>query len=565
MARRITGEATSSPSPRSTDEDRAPMPRRIAPLVAVLLLLFTPGRAAAADPADPYMAVGVQLLSAGQVDKAIAAFHKAVQVSPRNPKAYNNLGYALEEKGLLDQALQAYVAALKIKPDYGDARDNLVHAACSKSRQLNDRGDHSEAETLLKRVIAQFPRAAEAHYFLGVTYKEWGKDADALRSWQQAATLRPDSGISWYVAASQKMGAGDFAGALDDLRKAIAKTPKNAYAHNAMGMALANTGQMAASLQAFQAAVKVQPGYANAWVNIGEVLSATGQPAKAMEAYQKATRANPRSAVAALKLAQACYNGGNMAQAEASAKKAVELRSDWAPARLQLGLLYARQKKYREAVAEFEAGVRADAHDVSCHYALGLIYAAAGEGPRAVKAFQEVIRINPQHQYAQDARLRLQVLATSTVSPSPSPPGTGAEPRAVSKPGLTLMLAPRWTETPLAPEDGEKYLLVARSSDGNTLWFYKPKSVPGGAGLKDVARYTAGEAKKMGFSQKEESEHPFGGHPGYRYLFAGGPADDFYLYVAVVKGKAYVLRAHGKVPADFEEFEKITGAAVLGN
>ena len=50
-------------------------------------------------------------------DKASAAYRRALQEFPDNPKALNSLGLALYQLGNMDEALQIYINVAKLSPD----------------------------------------------------------------------------------------------------------------------------------------------------------------------------------------------------------------------------------------------------------------------------------------------------------------------------------------------------------------------------------------------------------------------------------------------------------------
>jgi Flp pilus assembly protein TadD len=553
------------------------MQRRVHALFALLLLLMlaTPGAATwAADPADALIAQGVKLLQAGHTDQAIAVFARAVQASPHNPVAHNNLAYALEEKGDLDKALAEYYAAVKLKPDYKDARDNLAHAVCSKARQLSNHGETDAALGMLGKVTTEMPDAAEAWYTTGVILKDAGRDSEALNAWQHAAELKPNSGITHYVAASVRYEAKDFTTAIDELKKALQLTPKNVYAHNLMGMALAQQRQFPAALSEFQAAVKIEPGYANAWINIGEVANAMGQPQQALDAFQHAAKANPHNCAAALKIAQVLYRSGDFSHARDMASKAVELCPQSSDAQLQLGLACMRLSHYKESLEHLTKGKELNPRDWQCSYALCVLYAAAGQRASALHELEDLKKTNVEPAMVAKAQGFINSMPDHGVaspspglpnSPTPSPaasadPGAVAM-RPVAKDGITLDIPKSWYEWQLTGDENQQYALETRSKTGTVLFLYRRKPVPGGASLKQVADYVADESSKLGYKAAEQVEHPFGGKPGWRYMFLGSGGEQVYLYVTLEGGFAYAMRGHVKQPDDLSTFERIAASA----
>ena len=59
------------------------------------------------------------------MDRAIAAYKKALSLKPDYANAYNNMGVALTEQGNLEEATIAYNKAISIKPNYANAHRNL--------------------------------------------------------------------------------------------------------------------------------------------------------------------------------------------------------------------------------------------------------------------------------------------------------------------------------------------------------------------------------------------------------------------------------------------------------
>ena len=103
--------------------------------------------------------------------KAAAAYRKALQEMPDNPKALNSLGLALYQQAQFEEALQIYKRAAQVSPD-----DPLP---MEKLAQLLERTGH------LKEAIVAATRAAEL--FLNQ------RDVDkAIENWVRVTVLDPD-------------------------------------------------------------------------------------------------------------------------------------------------------------------------------------------------------------------------------------------------------------------------------------------------------------------------------------------------------------------------------------
>ncbi len=72
--------------------------------------------------------LGVALLGRRETDEAIAHFQKALQINPSYAEALNNLGLILADRGLLDEAIARFQTALEIDPSYAETHNNLANA-----------------------------------------------------------------------------------------------------------------------------------------------------------------------------------------------------------------------------------------------------------------------------------------------------------------------------------------------------------------------------------------------------------------------------------------------------
>jgi tetratricopeptide (TPR) repeat protein len=65
-------------------------------------------------------------INAGEFDKAEASFKRALELNPRHPIAYNELGLVYRKKGQFAEARASYEKAIALVPDFHFARLNLA-------------------------------------------------------------------------------------------------------------------------------------------------------------------------------------------------------------------------------------------------------------------------------------------------------------------------------------------------------------------------------------------------------------------------------------------------------
>lgn len=95
-----------------------------------------------------YRKEGKQLQEAGDLQRASAAYRKAVAVYPIYAEAYNDLGVVLESMGDLPHAEESYKTALRLKPELAGAHSNLA-LLYEESGKIKEAGEHWAARARL--------------------------------------------------------------------------------------------------------------------------------------------------------------------------------------------------------------------------------------------------------------------------------------------------------------------------------------------------------------------------------------------------------------------------------
>lgn len=135
-----------------------------------------------------YYDYGCTAQLAGHPVKAAELFRKTIELDPRNPDAYNALGYMWAERGEhLDEAERLIRKALSFDPGNGAYLDSLGWV-------FYQRGDHAAALEQLLRAVKALPEPDPVvHEHVGDTYRALGRAAEALFHWQKAAQLDPQN------------------------------------------------------------------------------------------------------------------------------------------------------------------------------------------------------------------------------------------------------------------------------------------------------------------------------------------------------------------------------------
>jgi DNA-binding response OmpR family regulator len=117
------------------------------------VLESTAGRKPGGPSAEPQFRKGKELLLAGQVDAAVAAFEEATRVEPFSAEAHYQLAKALRAKGDAFRAMTAFEKAVEL-------RQGFFQALRSLAALYTEKGFRRKAAETLERALASAPDGA---------------------------------------------------------------------------------------------------------------------------------------------------------------------------------------------------------------------------------------------------------------------------------------------------------------------------------------------------------------------------------------------------------------------
>lgn len=162
---------------------------------------------------------------------------------------------------------------------------------------------------LLKQSFKVFPRRKRIHELeaavldnpsagnfeeLGELYSEEGQWARARQCYDKSISARTDSPDPFYRRGIAELALGDFAAALPDLERVVAKDPQYDF-HRAIGLlahAYANTGQPDKAESYFQQAVKIST-LSETYYNYATFLASQGRRQEAADWAMKILAKKP--------------------------------------------------------------------------------------------------------------------------------------------------------------------------------------------------------------------------------------------------------------------------------
>lgn len=228
-----------------------------------------------------YNNLGNALRDAQELDDAVLAYRRAVELKPDYADAHNNLGNALRETGDAASALMSCARAIELKPGYAEAFNNLGNA-------LKDLGELDAAIAAYGKAIGAKPAFVEAHLNLGIAMQAKGHDDAALECLRESVRLAPQLAVAHDKLASLLLRRGEIQGAIEAYRHIVELTPDSASAHNALGNALNGAGRVPEAVPCYECAIALEPDFADAHHNLANALRRVGAPERALAHARRA-------------------------------------------------------------------------------------------------------------------------------------------------------------------------------------------------------------------------------------------------------------------------------------
>ncbi len=197
------------------------------------------------------------------------------------------------------------------------------------------RANVAGAELLARRV----PESARNQLFLGSSYMEAGRVADAIPHLEHALRLNPKSASAHNHLGGALLARGQVREAIAQLRQAAALDPRDERLPFNLGNALNAAGQPSEAARAFERALAINPDFAAAHDNLGIFLLSRNRVAEALTHLRRAVELAPGSPDMHNDLAAALAQAGKRDEAIEHVKRALELQPDHGPARENLAIL----------------------------------------------------------------------------------------------------------------------------------------------------------------------------------------------------------------------------------
>jgi tetratricopeptide (TPR) repeat protein len=152
------------------------------------------------------------------------------------------------------------------------------------------------------------------------------------------------------------INAGDFAGAIIELREAIKLKSNDSETHKHLGWALINNSQPDEAIPILREAVRLKPDYSEAWACLGVALTNTRKYDEAAEVFRKMIRGKPNDAIALYNLGVTLGSSGKNSEAADAYREVIRIKPDYAEAYCTLGMILRTQGDFAGSLSMIHKG-----------------------------------------------------------------------------------------------------------------------------------------------------------------------------------------------------------------
>ncbi len=218
------------------------------------------------NPAAPkevttLLALATELLSAGRPADAIVPLREAALLEPSNSVIQHDLGLACLEVGNVADAVLALQAAVASDPRHTDAYFRLGIA-------LEKQGDLGGAIVAYDRATELQPSLTEAWFRAGALVYTLGHRDEAIGCFRRAAATGGNTSFGRLGKARALLTEDRNEEAELVLRKALARDPSNALAHELLGTLLSEIGRFEEARECFERAIALAPLLAGSYYDL---------------------------------------------------------------------------------------------------------------------------------------------------------------------------------------------------------------------------------------------------------------------------------------------------------
>lgn len=285
-----------------------------------------------------------------------------------------------------------------------DARRLPLSQALAIALDHHRAGRLDAAQALYHEILKVAPHHPDALHLLGTLAHQRGDSITALALLDGA--IGKEATVAHYYAnrGLVRRALKDYAGAMADLRQALALNPKSADAHYNLGLVFHDQGQFNEAQSCYQQALSLGFESAEIRTQVGHVLQARGEMIEALANYHRALMYVLDYEPAFRGLAQVLLRiEGQQANAQFALRHAERIAKGEVTEADMLAAFFLEQSKFLDSQGGRDLAIACLQRSLSLRpqwsdaaHNLGFLYHRNGQNDKALEAFQRAHMLNPR-------------------------------------------------------------------------------------------------------------------------------------------------------------------------
>lgn len=388
------------------------------------------------------VALADQQMMKGNYAKANDFYQKALKANPRDVNAMVGYGMALEKQFKIDGADAQFNKVLAKDPSNPGALAgkalNALNRLQSSSNTIRNSKDSilNDAQNNAQKAVDADTKIPEAHYAMGMVYKEQGKLNEAATEFKQAIKLDPNYSDGYTGLGLVQLAQNNPGAAANTFKQAIKVNTGDWTAHYGLGQSLLNQGKTDLALKELNTA---QYQFPNSWpvrLALGKCFELQGNTVAAVSNYQASIAIKPENTAAYLGLANIRESRGDIEISISELRSGLELMPNNQDLQLRIGDQSLRVEKIDDAIKAYQAVLNTNPGNAKAADGLTTAYYMKSnkettggyfgdnDFDNALAMIDKAVQMNPNDIKLRLAQAKLRSLAGDEVDLSKIPPPT---------------------------------------------------------------------------------------------------------------------------------------------
>lgn len=368
-------------------------------IICALLIALSLAVAARGQQSSAPIASVEALIHSQRYDEALQMTESGLRERPADFRLWTLKGIILSITGKNPDAIAAFQKALRLSPGYPAALKGEV--------QVLYQAQDQRAVPLLRQIIKADPQDATAHEMLAFMERKKGNCGTANDEFRLSGEVIDTHPNSLEAYADCLVQAGELKEAIPVLEKLSSLLPDRNYPKYDMAVLLVETKQNDAALKILEPMIAEDSSDPDLLSLASEAYEAAGNTPKAVALLRQAIVLNPRNANYYLAFASLCLSHSSFQVGIDMIDAGMKRIPNDASLYISRGLLYAQLAEYDRAEDDFNTAERLNSTQSLSSYAIDLAEIEKNQNDKALANIRAQLKSHPESPWLHYALARL--------------------------------------------------------------------------------------------------------------------------------------------------------------